>query len=402
MHDVSRGVVGECRHIGTRDIADGFHTTGEVEVANHGRALVIDVGRDVVHRSPCTSRRWEVRRLPDRRHFGMPQALLFCFLMVTPAVLSQTPHPEQLTIPSGTPIEAKLAGHIPMKVGQPVQASLAHPVFADNKSHCRLEPCCMVGGELEPDRELRSDARLNADFTPYHRPTVAFTAICFRTGLISRCRRRHLLMVLRPSILLPGRGEASQPDWHGCRRGEGVGLFDERSVVRARAWGPHGAAVLSSAAIPSGANPAGYDVDLRTGEPVSVRLAARICEAGRPLSGDSEKKNVELHAYLDEKLSSSDAKVGEQFQATVAEPVRGADQSRLFPRRCAGGDVLRGRSQHALSIATEACDLISASSDARRRARSRSSGSVTRSRGEVRRRAEDGLRGRRESQPRAR
>ena len=41
-------------------------------------------------------------------------------------------------------------------------------------------------------------------------------------------------------------------------------------------------------------------------------------EHGRAASGNSEKKNIELHAYLDEELSSWDAKVGQQFQATVA------------------------------------------------------------------------------------
>ena len=70
-----------------------------------------------------------------------------------------------------------------MKVGQPVQAELAHPVFADNK--LALPAGALLHGSvvtLEPDRELRTDARLNADFTPYHRPTVAFTAITLPDG----------------------------------------------------------------------------------------------------------------------------------------------------------------------------------------------------------------------------
>jgi hypothetical protein len=286
-------------------------------------------------------RRWEVRRLPDRRHFGMPQALLFCFLMVTPAVLSQTPNPEQLTIPSGTPIEAKLTRHIPMKVGQPVQASLAHPVYTDNK--LAIPAGAMLQGavvSLEPNRELRNDARLNADFTPYHRPTVTFTGVILPGGInlpLSTTPSSDGAPVIRLA-----------PPAAGKRRGlVGMGvdavrgwISSTKEAVIAPGLGDRMVQLLyhqlpyHPERIQQGTM---WTCELR--ESVSVPAVAQ--DPPRQVGGASssaEKKNVELHAYLDEELSSSNAKVGQQFQATVAEPVQAADHSLLVPQ----GAVLVG------------------------------------------------------------
>src|SRR5262249_35435321 len=92
----------------------------------------------------------------------------------------------------GTPIEARLTRHIPMKVGQPVQALLEHPIYTQNR--LALPAGAVLQGSvvsLEPDRELRTDARLNVDFTPYHTPTVTFTAVTLADGT-------HVALSTRP------------------------------------------------------------------------------------------------------------------------------------------------------------------------------------------------------------
>ncbi|MBV8672525.1 MAG: hypothetical protein JOZ33_03740, partial [Acidobacteriaceae bacterium] len=70
-----------------------------------------------------------------------------------------------------------------MKLGQSVEATLAHPVYANNRlalpEGVRLQGSVV---SLEADRDLRNDARLNADFTPYHRPTVTFTSATLADG----------------------------------------------------------------------------------------------------------------------------------------------------------------------------------------------------------------------------
>ena len=70
-----------------------------------------------------------------------------------------------------------------MKLGQPVEALLEHPIYTQNK--LALPAGIVLRGSvvsLEPNRELRDDARLNADFTPYHRPAVTFTGATLSDG----------------------------------------------------------------------------------------------------------------------------------------------------------------------------------------------------------------------------
>ena len=53
----------------------------------------------------------------------------------------------------------------------------------------------------------------------------------------------------------------------------------------------------------------------------------------------SDTGHIKVHAYLDQELTSSKAKVGEQFNATVSEPVRAKDQRLSIPQ----GATLVGR-----------------------------------------------------------
>src|SRR5579862_4055350 len=129
-------------------------------------------------------RRLEAHRLlAGRLSPPLIVSLLICFCAAAPAALGQGAQPEALTIPAGTPIEARLVRHIPMKAGQPVQAALAHAVYADNRL-AFPEGALLHGSvvSLESNRELRTDARLNADFTPYHKPTVTFTSVTLPDG----------------------------------------------------------------------------------------------------------------------------------------------------------------------------------------------------------------------------
>ena len=123
------------------------------------------------------------RQLVRRAIPSLSGKVLVCFLLLAPSAHGQNANPGQLTIPAGTPIEAKLTRHIPMKMGQLVDATLAHSVYANNK--LALPEGVHLQGSvitLEPDRDLRNDARLNVDFTPYHKPTVAFTSATLADG----------------------------------------------------------------------------------------------------------------------------------------------------------------------------------------------------------------------------
>jgi hypothetical protein len=286
--------------------------------------------------------------VPDCWRFAFLSGILLpCFLTAPGSVWCQSAEPEQLTIAAGTPIEAKLKRHVPMKVGQPVETSLEHPVYAENK--VALPAGVLLRGSvvsLEPNRELRDDARLNADFTPYHRPTVTFTAATLPDGtnvflsttpssdgapvihLVPAATGKHHSLVAvaidEVKILISSTKEALFSP--------GLGDRMEQLLYHQLPYHPE--------RIEPGTL---WTCELR--EPVVVPATASTASPtehppgqASAVPGSPAKANLELHAYLDEELSSLNAKVGQTFQATVAEPVRGADHLLIVPQ----GAVLIG------------------------------------------------------------
>lgn len=288
------------------------------------------------------------RRLLARRAFlRLSGSLLVCFLAVVCPALCQDAKPEQLTIPTGTPIEAKLTRHIPMKLGQPVEATLAHAVYANNK--LALPEGTHLQGtvvSLEPDRDLRNDGRLNVDFTPYHKPTVTFTSAILADGTSISLSTTpssdgapaiHLTPTANKRSTLIAMGVDSAKGWISSTR-EAIfapGLGDRMVQLFYKQLPYHPERIQQGTM---------WTCELR--EPITVpRPPTNATNAGDPVghplpvSDSSDKKNLQLHAYLDEELSSEDAKVGQQFKATVAEPVFGPDHSLIVPQ----GAVLIGR-----------------------------------------------------------
>lgn len=286
------------------------------------------------------------RPLAGRQSPLLPGLLLICFSAITPAASSQSASPQPLTIPAGTPIEARLVKHIPMKVGQPVQASLAHPVYSENQ--LALPAGALLQGSvvsLAPNRELRDDARLNADFTPYHTPTVTFTAVTLADGTriplsTTPSSDGAPVIHLAPPASgkrrgLIGQGIDTVKGWASSTKEAlfAPGLGDRMVQLLYHQLPYHPERIQQGTM---------WTCELK--EPVALpapapaALSPSTGKAGTT-AGSARDSNVELHAYLDEELSSSNAKVGQQFQATVAEPVRGADHSVIVPQ----GAVLVGR-----------------------------------------------------------
>ncbi|MBV8114987.1 MAG: TrbI/VirB10 family protein [Silvibacterium sp.] len=292
--------------------------------------------------------RKQERHLLARRAFPFLLGSFFIFFLgVARPALCQDDKSGELIIPAGTPIEAKLSRHIPMKLGQPVEATLAHPVYANNKlalpEGARLQGSVV---SLEPDRDLRNDARLNVDFTPYHKPTVTFTGATLADGTkvplsttpsSDGAPAIHLTpSASKPSTLI-AMGVESVKGWISSTREAlfSPGLGDRMVQLFYKQLPYHPERIQQGTT---------WTCELR--EPVTVPgPPANAVNAGNPIghplsvSDSSDKKNLELHAYLDEELSSANAKVGQQFQATVTEPVFGADHSLIVPQ----GAVLIGR-----------------------------------------------------------
>ena len=61
-----------------------------------------------------------------------------------------------------------IENHLPMRVGQPIQAQLIYPVYADNTLILPVKTI-LTGTvtELRSNHSRRINARINGDFTPY-------------------------------------------------------------------------------------------------------------------------------------------------------------------------------------------------------------------------------------------
>ena len=277
--------------------------------------------------------------IPHFRGLVLPIALLIASMKAAPAQAVG-----QVEIPAGTPLEARLAQHVPMKVGTPLHATLAYPVYVHNA--LALPAGAKLTGSITAllsDKTRRTDARLNGDFTPFHHPVVRFdrlelangTSLAISTTEASdgapllhltppaHGKKRSLIRqqwdLLRKqasdsmqAILAPGKGDRLLQLLYGQ-----LPYHPER-VENGTAWS---CALTTPIALPP----------LDPPHPPPALPAA----SG---TSKSEKSSLLLHAYLDQKLSSKDDKVGETFRATIAEPLRGPTQSILVPQ----GSVLTG------------------------------------------------------------
>ena len=242
-----------------------------------------------------------------------------------------------VTIPAGTPLEARLTQHAPMKVGTPLRATLVYPIYVHDTialpSGTKLTGSIIA---LQTDKDRRADARLNADFTPFHHPVVRFdraelangASIGLSTGqtsdgapmlhvTASRQSKRRALIVqewkalrqrvgeTKQAILGPGKGDRILQLVYGQ-----LPYHPER-VETGTVW----SCVLTES------------IDLQPPPaPSPVAMPATRINQTTP-----EKPPLLLHVYLDQELSSKTAKAGQTFDATIAEPLRDSNQTLLVP-----------------------------------------------------------------------
>ena len=242
----------------------------------------------------------------------------------------------EVAIPAGTPLDARLTRHVPMKIGEALRASLVYPVYVDNR--LVLPVGTQLTGSivaLEPDRSRRIDARLNADFTPFHRPVVRFDHVELADGTsleisTSDVRNGAPLLHLSPPPASKTRSLIKQ-EWDALKQH----VDETREAILAPDKGDR-LLQLTYSQLPY------HPERVETGTVWSCELQhpatlpAAPANVGSALKANSEavergKASLLLHAYLDEKLSSKDAKAGNTFQATVAEPVRNAQDGLLVP-----------------------------------------------------------------------
>jgi hypothetical protein len=264
-------------------------------------------------------------------------------LLLLYAVAART----QGVLPAGTPLPVQTDDHLPMRVGQPVHASLIYPVYADDMLVLPAQTTLIgVVTELHPNRARRTRALLGGDFTPFHIPVVQFSQILLPDGStlpfssdsatdgapIYRAispppskggfLRREFdmgLSVARDDLAIfiaPGRADRFTQFIYGE-----IPYHPER-IEKGTAWTIETKAPLVIPPQPAPPSP-----------PVVVMQKRHFWEQPAPpppAPNDSGKWTIQ--AYLDDTISSETTKTGQAIKATVAEPIYNPDHTIAIPQ----------------------------------------------------------------------
>ncbi|HEV2274732.1 MAG TPA: hypothetical protein VGR96_11235 [Acidobacteriaceae bacterium] len=284
---------------------------------------------------------------------------------------------EDIAIPPGTPLAVQLDKHLPMKLGETFEVRLIYPVYAKNQlvipAGSRLRGRVV---RLESDKTRRLHARLMGDFTPFHVPVVQFDQVALPDGtsepLVSgdTSEGAPILRLSTPAskrkgsfvsqqisqakqrvkdqvavFTAPGRRDRlvqflyTQLPYHPERIESGTSWtlelaqplhipVDIPPQTQAQAKPPEPKAP-APAALPAPHKAALTRRPPPAAAPVAEAPAVRPAAAANPSSDPAEVWH--LHAYLEQTISSANAKAGDTFQAIVAEPTYGAQHKLEVP-----------------------------------------------------------------------
>jgi hypothetical protein len=231
-----------------------------------------------------------------------------------------------------------------MKEGEPLQGYLLYPVYAENR--LVIPAGSILRGnvlKLNPDRSHRIHSRLWGDFTPFHTPVVQFDQLVLADGSVqpivsqnatngapvlhlsappSANRRSFLAQQLYRAkeqikdtvalVTAPERGDRlvqaiyKQLPYHPERIESGT------------AW-------TVSLEQPLSLRPGSFAADLGPGP--SKGLSSQRVDAPA-----LHERSWQIHAYLEETISSAEQKPGDTFEAVVAEPIFDANHTLAIPQ----------------------------------------------------------------------
>lgn len=243
------------------------------------------------------------------------------------------------TLPAGTPLTVTVSDHLPMRAGQPIHGSLVYPIYADGK--LILPEKTVINGtevELRPNRSQRNNARLNGDFTPFHTPVVQFTSLTLRDGRslpLSTNTATDGAPIYRLTAPPPRKG--------GFIRGQydtGMEILHQQiQQITAPHKGdrllqlfyhqlPYHPERIESGTSWTLETTAPLSIPVQTPSPSNTAPAPAVSEQGT----SPKQSDWMIQAYLDEDLSSANAKVGQPVKATVAEPIYNPDHTIAVPQ----------------------------------------------------------------------
>jgi hypothetical protein len=261
-------------------------------------------------------------------------------------------HGQEVTIPASTPLPVQLDKNTPMKNGQPLQARLLYPVYAENR--VAVPAGSMLYGhvvQLRSDKSRRIHARLWGDFTPFHVPVVRFDRLVLpdETTLTivggDATDGAPILHLSAPAAKAKTSMVSQQVAAAKQRVKDEAGLFTKpgrkdrlvqlvysqlpyhpERIEKGTAWTMELTQPLHLSSSPEVAKASDDPPPTKAGvQPVSQSVQQAVPPQHEPTTW-------RLRAYLDQTLSSASTKQGQTFEAVVAEPVFKPDHTLAVPQ----------------------------------------------------------------------
>ncbi|HEY4049902.1 MAG TPA: hypothetical protein VGM27_23820, partial [Acidobacteriaceae bacterium] len=261
-------------------------------------------------------------------------------------------HAQDVSIPASTPLPVELVQHVPMKDGQPLQARLLYPVYAENR--VAIPAGSMLYGrvvQLRADRSHRIHSRLWGDFTPFHIPVVRFERLVLPNGtsltvVSSDATDGAPILHLSAPTPKPKKSIVSEQMANAKQRvKDEAALFtapDRKDrlvqflyrqlpyhperIQTGTAWTVELAQPLHLSSVAEAAKAS----DDPPPTQVSTQPASQNVQ--QPDKPQDQSTTWRLKAYLDQTLSSANTKQGQTFDAVVAEPVFKTDRTVAVPQ----------------------------------------------------------------------
>lgn len=254
------------------------------------------------------------------------------FLLSALTAWSQT---KTITLPIGTPLSVRIVQHAPMRTGEIIKAELLYPVYVNNQVALK-ENTILIGDvtELHKDASRRLQARINGDFTPFHTPVVRFSQIVLANGMalpLTAGPATDGAPILRLNAPVPRKGGFIRKQWDTGMQiaHDQIGVFTapnkgDRLLQFVYHQLPYHPERIED----------GTFWTIETTEPLTIPSQALQSPASdtSPTSTDAGRSTWKMEAYLREPLSSATAKVGQQVQAVVAEPIYNRDHTIAVPQ----------------------------------------------------------------------
>ena len=242
--------------------------------------------------------------------------------------------PAQPVLGKGTSLQVEIARHYPVKVGEPIEAHLMHPVYAAGK--LVVPQNTVLQGHviaLQADTKTRWHARLRGDFTPFHTVLVQFDKLELPSGPIPIAAAPADNGA--PVLKLSAPGVSPKQSFIARRWAEArANMRDRLAYFTAPGKGDRALQVLYHQ-LPY--HPERIEANtawsFELAAPLSLpKETATVPAVPSPVPGSGKNEIWAVNATLSRDLTSATAKQGDSVEALVVEPVYDKDKQLVVPQ----------------------------------------------------------------------